>query len=245
MDPSKAYTLGRDVACDFKLDNRTPTPISRQHATIVCRDGQWVVTDIGSSQGTFVNGIRVKEAELKKGSVVMFGPPRGQFVALGSHYTQPVPPAPSQFIIEDCPESGRKRPLSPNSAAADTAPAQKPRIPSGEEERVRLELEQNKQAMDDMMAQLRAAQEERQRALQVLEENQRSDAAKQALLTEQLLAAQRAAEEQRSALAEQQAAVDQLNLLAADRESIRVQLEQESEARRIAQERLQLEAVQN
>src|SRR4051794_22494277 len=34
--------------------------VSRQHAQVLCQDGSYVVEDLGSSNGTFVNGQRVR-----------------------------------------------------------------------------------------------------------------------------------------------------------------------------------------
>ncbi len=46
--------------------------VSRQHALITCRNGKIVLLDLGSTNGTFVNGRQVKEAVLSSGDVVRF-----------------------------------------------------------------------------------------------------------------------------------------------------------------------------
>lgn len=48
--------------------------VSRRHAIITCEDGRVHVQDLGSKNGTFVNGVRVTTAELQAGDVVSFGP---------------------------------------------------------------------------------------------------------------------------------------------------------------------------
>jgi len=56
------------------------TSVSRQHAVIQIDKGIAVVTDLGSSYGTTVNGQRVQRAMLKPGDVVAFGMDRWQVV---------------------------------------------------------------------------------------------------------------------------------------------------------------------
>lgn len=51
--------LGRSAACDIVLDDVT---VSRQHAEINRESGQYVVTDAGSLNGTYVNRSLVNRA---------------------------------------------------------------------------------------------------------------------------------------------------------------------------------------
>ena len=48
--------LGRQAECDLQL---TEGHASRKHATLQVAGGQCVVMDNGSSNGTFVNGVRI------------------------------------------------------------------------------------------------------------------------------------------------------------------------------------------
>lgn len=49
--------------------------VSRQHARVSWHDGSWVVEDVGSSNGTFVNGKRVTErAPLTERDILQIGP---------------------------------------------------------------------------------------------------------------------------------------------------------------------------
>ena len=43
------------------------TTISRQHSRIVLQDGKWVLEDLGSANGTYLNGVRIKKSSLLKG----------------------------------------------------------------------------------------------------------------------------------------------------------------------------------
>ncbi len=62
--------VGRAATCDIPIIDPT---ISRRHAEIRCDDGGVAVRDLGSSNGTFVNGQRVETATLAVGDAVTFG----------------------------------------------------------------------------------------------------------------------------------------------------------------------------
>ncbi len=61
--------LGRDPASDIVLDSKG---ISRRHAKIVKRGANLKITDLESSNGTFVNGVQVQEKELHSGDIISF-----------------------------------------------------------------------------------------------------------------------------------------------------------------------------
>ncbi|NPA97501.1 MAG: FHA domain-containing protein [Crenarchaeota archaeon] len=67
------YVVGRDPSCDIVI----PDPyVSRKHMRIFYRDGKWYVVDMGSKNGTFINGedLRGKEpVELRKGMDIVLG----------------------------------------------------------------------------------------------------------------------------------------------------------------------------
>ena len=63
------HVFGRDAACDFTVSS---TAVSRLHARLDVRDGQLTVTDLGSANGTFVNGERVQKRALAVGDEVKF-----------------------------------------------------------------------------------------------------------------------------------------------------------------------------
>ena len=64
-------TLGRREENDIVINN---TWISSRHAMIrLGDDGIYEVKDLGSSNGTFVNGVRVEQEKLRDGDVVSFG----------------------------------------------------------------------------------------------------------------------------------------------------------------------------
>jgi two-component system, NtrC family, sensor kinase len=85
--PSLFVIQGRDQGTRFRLDGETvtlgrgtsnevqlhDTEISREHAEIKRRGSALIIRDLGSSNGTFVNGQPVKEHELKTGEQLQLG----------------------------------------------------------------------------------------------------------------------------------------------------------------------------
>jgi hypothetical protein len=70
VGPSGA-TIGRSRQCDVVLDDPN---VSRQHAEIRPRGGSWVLTDLGSTNGSSVNGRRINTPEvLKPGDEIRLG----------------------------------------------------------------------------------------------------------------------------------------------------------------------------
>ncbi|MGO8790169.1 MAG: FHA domain-containing protein [Terriglobia bacterium] len=72
IDLSKDHlVIGRDPSCDVVI----PHPVvSKKHAEIVKQNGKSLIVDLGSVNGTFVNGIRVKRHELQELDRVVIGP---------------------------------------------------------------------------------------------------------------------------------------------------------------------------
>lgn len=62
--------IGRGLAADLRLDD---TSVSRRHAILVPRPGGARVLDDRSANGTFVNGRRVQQADLRGGDVIVLG----------------------------------------------------------------------------------------------------------------------------------------------------------------------------
>ncbi len=64
-------TIGRDLGNDLILREES---VSRQHARLTFVSGQWVIEDINSSNGVWVNGVRVKRSlALAHGDQIRFG----------------------------------------------------------------------------------------------------------------------------------------------------------------------------
>ncbi len=70
-------TMGRSRRCDVMLDDPN---VSRTHAEIRPRGGSWVLTDLGSTNGSRLNGRRLDGAEvLKPGDEIELGTSRLTF----------------------------------------------------------------------------------------------------------------------------------------------------------------------
>ena len=65
------WRVGRTPDSELSL---VDVGVSRQHARFVERDDGYAVEDLGSANGTYVNGERVDERMLEDGDVVQFGP---------------------------------------------------------------------------------------------------------------------------------------------------------------------------
>ncbi len=65
-----AITAGRSVDSDIFLDDVT---VSRQHAEFRRVSGGFAIVDLGSLNGTYLNGERVNEARLRGGDTVQIG----------------------------------------------------------------------------------------------------------------------------------------------------------------------------
>ncbi len=61
--------VGRDAGVDIRLNDRL---VSRRHAIVFPERGSWYINDLGSSNGTYVNGERVSKARLPTHSTVRF-----------------------------------------------------------------------------------------------------------------------------------------------------------------------------
>jgi hypothetical protein len=85
--PGGRYPLGKAPVLVGRGDDGTvsdPDPsVSRRHAIVIQRsDGQFLLTDLGSLNGTFVNDARVDSAVLGDGDRVRFGNSEYRFLAI-------------------------------------------------------------------------------------------------------------------------------------------------------------------
>ena len=66
----RGTTIGREDDNSVRLAD---DKVSRHHAVVRCQEGKWLIEDQDSTNGLFVNGAPVKQAELRKGDVVRVG----------------------------------------------------------------------------------------------------------------------------------------------------------------------------
>jgi len=65
------FVLGRGTDCDIQVDRDS---VSRRHAKVFLRDGTtWVVQDLGSTNGSYVNDESIQQAPLRDGDFLKIG----------------------------------------------------------------------------------------------------------------------------------------------------------------------------
>src|SRR5688572_470264 len=67
--------IGRDAAdCQIVFDNQQFPMVSRKHAELRWQNGQWLLTDLGSSYGTYLNGQKISQPQaVTTGSSIQLG----------------------------------------------------------------------------------------------------------------------------------------------------------------------------
>lgn len=104
LQTHRPFTLGRDPGNDIIL--RDPK-VSRHHAEIVFERGFFVLHDLASANGSYVNGKRIRVAPLTHGASLRLGNSEGRFSeelptendAIESDYGEPAePPLPSDDL---------------------------------------------------------------------------------------------------------------------------------------------------
>lgn len=110
LQTHRPFTLGRDPGNDIIL--RDPK-VSRHHAEIVFERGFFVLHDLASANGTYVNGKRIRVAPLTHGARLRMGNTYGRFSeelptesdaaplsAAPEPFDQPVPPTEDLAAID-------------------------------------------------------------------------------------------------------------------------------------------------
>ena len=67
---NESIVIGRDPSCDFELDDDS---VSRRHASLEQVAGEYVLTDRGSTNGTYVNDERIEQRKLRTCDRLRFG----------------------------------------------------------------------------------------------------------------------------------------------------------------------------
>jgi hypothetical protein len=101
-------TIGRDEdQCQVALSN--DTQVSRLHARLEESGGNWLLTDLGSSNGTFVNGVRIHTPTLVS--------PGDQIVVGGTTFALDLPRV---RLVSNLPVPVQPAPMTPAGSAAQS-----------------------------------------------------------------------------------------------------------------------------
>jgi len=110
LQTHRPFTIGRDPGNDIIL--RDPK-VSRHHAEIVFERGFFVLHDLASANGTYVNTRRVRVAPLTHGAKLRMGNSQGRF----SEELPTESDAPSLYAAEPF-----EQPMPPPSATFESPP---------------------------------------------------------------------------------------------------------------------------
>ena len=118
LQTHRPFTVGRDPGNDIIL--RDPK-VSRHHAEIVFERGFFVLHDLASANGTFVNGKRIRVAPLTHGAKLRLGNSYGRFseelpteegaepLKAAEPFEQPLPSPPTEDLSDLVPTTTHER----------------------------------------------------------------------------------------------------------------------------------------
>ncbi|MBC2714095.1 MAG: FHA domain-containing protein [Desulfobacteraceae bacterium] len=97
---TESFQIGRGDACDIRIHDDV---VSRIHVEVSFRNDQWWLTDLKSSNGVWVDGIKVEQAPLKNQCNIMLGEDGPLLV----------------FSIEDDHPTQKEQLIQPNESSSD------------------------------------------------------------------------------------------------------------------------------
>ena len=112
LQQGRTLVVGRAVTSDIPIYDPT---ISRRHAEVALTENGVSIKDLGSSNGTFLNGARINEAEAAQNDVVTFGKVAFRVVSVTPPVARPQVVPPSDFAPGKPPPGGtivRQLPVS-------------------------------------------------------------------------------------------------------------------------------------
>ena len=109
--PEQGVKIGRDPGqCQLALQD---PDVSSLHAFMCCKNGAWMLQDLGSTNGTYVNGDKITTVGLKSGDRIKFGvsvsakieieEPKKEVVAPPKPAAPPPPPQKSAIKVDNTP----------------------------------------------------------------------------------------------------------------------------------------------
>lgn len=114
----KAMVVGRSEECELSFSFER---LSRKHAQLKVIDGQLVVQDLNSSNGTFRNGEKITQATLHHGDTLSFD--KLDFAVVGPQATKKEAVEKSQTIMRPAANAAKTKTVAAAQAPANTAMA--------------------------------------------------------------------------------------------------------------------------
>ncbi len=120
LQTNREIVIGRSSELDMVL---VEDMVSRKHAKIVTTDSQVAIQDLGSTNGTFVNGEKIKKARLKEGDRILVGTSILRLIGIKEDEAQdkPLDEAEIKSMMEQV-AARKQRSSSPMSGRIDEIP---------------------------------------------------------------------------------------------------------------------------
>ena len=140
--------VGREAGeCDIAFDKVKFPMVSRRHAEFRLENGKWLISDLNSSYGVFVNGQKVSSPhEITAGSSIQFGTDGPVLIVIwfevGPESMSEAKPIPAAPVATARPEPTRQQPIPPQSNQQQIQPpAQRPPDPVPQQRAAQTALE--------------------------------------------------------------------------------------------------------